>query len=239
MPTNFLNGSNLDRMADYLRLADDAATKADQKLSLAISGWYLGKGEATENLSVAIAMHGGSDSPPEVRPYTFDDIVAALNGVLPYDWKGFLEKRLTATEPEPPLDGLTRGGWKLVYTEKPTDYFKSAEARRRSVDLTYSIGVTLNRDGEFTGVQWDGPAFKAGLTVGGKLLAVNGIAYDADRLKEAITAAKTGGPLDLIIKNGDHFRTVRVDYRGGLRYPRLERDASVPARLDHILAPRE
>ena len=184
------------------------------------------------------AFFGIQDGSWTPAPYTFDDVVAVLNKVEPYDWASFLHARIDEVAVKPPLDGLARGGWKLVYTEKPTDYFKSAEARRRSVDLTYSIGVTLNRDGEFTGVQWDGPAFKAGLTVGGKLLAVNGIAYDADRLKEAITAAKTGAPLDLIVKNGDHFRTVRLDYRGGLRYPRLERIPGATDRLSAIYAPR-
>jgi predicted metalloprotease with PDZ domain len=171
-------------------------------------------------------------------PYTFDDVVAALNKVEPYDWATFLHQRIDEVAVKPPLDGLARAGWRLVYTDKPTDYFKSAEARRRNTDFTYSIGLTLNRDGEFTAVQWDGPAFKAGLTVGGKLLAVNGIAYDADRLKEAITAAKTGAPLSLIVKNGDHFRTVQIDYRGGLRYPRLERISNSPDRLSAIYAPR-
>jgi predicted metalloprotease with PDZ domain len=170
--------------------------------------------------------------------YTFDDVVAALNKVEPYDWAAFLHARVDEVAVKPPLDGLARGGWKLVYTDTPTAYFKAAEARRRNVDLTYSVGVTLNREGEFTAVQWEGPAFKAGLTVGGKLLAVNGIAYDAERLKEAITAAKSGAPLDLIVKTGDHFRTVQIDYRGGLRYPRLERITNSPDRLSAIYAPR-
>jgi predicted metalloprotease with PDZ domain len=170
--------------------------------------------------------------------YTFDDVVAALKKVEPYDWATFLHERVDEVAVKPPLDGLARAGWRLVYTDEPTAYFKSAESRRRSVDLTYSIGVTLNREGELTAVQWDGPAFKAGLTVGGKLLAVNGVAYDADRLKEAITAAKGGQPLALIVRTGDHFRTVQIDWKGGLRYPRLERISGVDDRLGAIYAPR-
>ncbi len=89
-------------------------------------------------------------------------------------------------------------------------------------------------------MQWDGPAFKAGLAVGGKLLAVNGIAYDADRLKEAIGAAKKGGPpLSLLVKSGDHYRTVDIDYHGGLRYPRLERIDGTPDLLSAIYAPKK
>jgi predicted metalloprotease with PDZ domain len=172
--------------------------------------------------------------------YTFDDVVAALNKVEPYDWATFLNERINAVAPKPPLDGLARGGWKLVYTETPTDYFKSAEGRRKSVDLTYSIGLTLSRDGDLTAVQWDSPAFKAGLAVGGKLLAVDGIAYDSDRLKDAITAAKkSGAPINLLIKSGDHYRTVAIDYHGGLRYPRLERIPDTPDLLSAIYTPKK
>jgi predicted metalloprotease with PDZ domain len=186
----------------------------------------------------AKAFFGVQDGSWTPLPYTFDDVVAALNKVEPYDWATFLHQRIDDVAAKPPLDGLARGGWRLVYTAEPTAYFKSAEARRRSIDLTYSIGVTLSRDGELTGVQWDGPAFKAGLTVGGKILAVNGIAYDVDLLKDAITAAKGGAPLSLIVKTGDHFRTVQIDYHGGLRYPRLERIPGATDRLSAIYTPR-
>jgi predicted metalloprotease with PDZ domain len=172
--------------------------------------------------------------------YTFDDVVAALNKVEPYDWARFLNERINAVAPKPPLDGLARGGWKLIYTDTPTDFFKSAEARRKSTDLSYSLGVTLGHDAEITGVQWNGPAFKAGLTIGGKLLAVNGIAFDADRLKETITEAKKGGgPISLLVKRGDHYVTVDVDYHGGLRYPRLERVEGTLDLLSAIYAPKK
>ena len=173
-------------------------------------------------------------------PYTFADVVAALNKVEPYDWATFLNERINRIAPRPPLEGLERGGWRLVYTPTPTDYFKAAEARRHSTDFTYSIGLVLGRDADITQVQWDGPAFKAGLTIGAKLLAVNGIAYDADRLKEAITEAKTGGgPLSLLVKAGDHYKTVEIDYHGGLRYPRLERIEGTPDLLSAIYATKK
>lgn len=172
--------------------------------------------------------------------YTFDDVVAALNKVEPYDWARFLNERINQVAPRPPLDGLARGGWKLAYTETPTEYFKSAEARRKSTDLTYSLGLTLSREADITGVQWEGPAFKAGLTIGGKVLAVNGVAYDSDRLKEIITEAKKGHePITLLVKKGDRFTTVAIDYHGGLRYPRLERIDGTPDLLSAIYAPRK
>lgn len=170
--------------------------------------------------------------------YTFEDVVKTLNTVLPYDWATFLDSKARKVAPAYPLDGLARGGYKLVYTDKPTDYWKDTEASRKVVDLTYSVGLVLNREATITGVLWDSPAFKSGLTVGDRILAVNGIAYDAERLKEAITAAKASQqPITLIVKDGDHFKVQAIDYRGGLRYPRLERIEGKPDLLTRIYEP--
>ena len=170
--------------------------------------------------------------------YTFEDVVKTLNTVLPYDWAAFLDTRARKVAPAYPLDGLARGGYKLVYVEKPTEYWNDNEANRKIVDLTYSLGLVLNREATITGVLWGGPGFKSGLTVGDKILAVNGIAYDTGRLKEAITAAKGGkDPITLIVKDGDHFKVVDLKYNGGLRYPRLERIEGKPDLLSKIYEP--
>ena len=172
--------------------------------------------------------------------FVFDDVVAALNSVVPYDWAGFLHQRLNGHGTGAPLDGVARGGYKLVYTDTPTDFFKSTEMARKSTNLTYSLGITIGKDATLSEVVWDGPAFKAGLTEGATIVAVNGDAYDSDDLKDAIKAAKTTtAPIQLLVKNKDEFRTVSIDYHGGLRYPRFERVTATPARLDDILATRK
>jgi len=172
--------------------------------------------------------------------YVFDDVVKALNTVQPYDWAAFLHARLDGHGPGAPLDGVTRGGYKLVYTDTPTDYFKESETRRKVTDLTYSLGMTIAAEARVTDVLWEGPAYKSGLTVGTQVIAVNGIAFEADRMRNAIKdAQKTSGAIELLVKNGDRFRTVKIDYHDGLRYPRFERDGSGPARLDEILTPRK
>ena len=172
--------------------------------------------------------------------YTYEDVLSALNGVVAGDWDAFFRTRLETHGPGAPLDGLARGGYRLVYTETPTDYFKSVEARRKSTDLTYSLGMSVNKDGEITSVQWESPAFAAGLTNGQKIIAVNGYGFDSDRLKDAVTTAKSpGDPLELIVKSGDRFRPLKLVYSGGLRYPRLERIAGVPDRLGDILTARK
>ena len=168
--------------------------------------------------------------------YSFEDVVAALNAVAPYDWTSFLRSRLDGHGPGAPLDGLARGGYKLVYTDTPTSFFKDNEKRRKITDLSFSLGVVLNKDGKLTDVHWGGPAFNAGLIPGTTLVAVNGLAYDDDKLKDAI---KAGGALELLVKTGDHVRSVSVAYTGGLRYPHLERIAGTPARLDAILAAKK
>ena len=187
----------------------------------------------------ARSFFGGKDGDFVVSPYTFDDVVVALNAVQPYDWATFLKTRVLDVAPKAPLDGLARGGWKLVYADTPTAWNKAIESASKSTGLTYSLGLSLNRDAEVTGVLWEGPAFNAGITVSTKILAVNGIAYSADRLKAAITDGKSGKPIELLMKNGDYFRTVSINYTGGLRYPKLERIEGTPDLLSKIYEARK
>ena len=186
----------------------------------------------------ARAFFAGTDGDYTPKTYDFDEVVATLNGVTPYDWAGFLKARIASAEAAP-LDGFARGGWRLAWSDTPNSFQKSADALYKRTDLTYSIGLSLNASGTVTGVQWEGPAFKAGLTVSNQIVAVNGEAYSADRLKSAITAAKDGAPVTLIVKAGDKYRVVTIDWKGGLRYPRLERVEGTPDRLGDILSPRK
>jgi predicted metalloprotease with PDZ domain len=170
--------------------------------------------------------------------YNFDDVVAALNAVEPYDWASFLRTRLDSHPAGAPLDGLARGGYRLVYMDTPTEYEKQLDDQLKIEDMTYSLGFqVLTSGGGLRSVLWDGPAFKAGLTASSKIVAVNGVAFDPDRLKAVITAAKTGAaPIELLVRDGDHYHTVSIDYHGGLRYPHLEKIGPAPASLDAILA---
>jgi len=173
--------------------------------------------------------------------YDFDTVVTTLNGVVANDWARFLKTRIEGLSARAPLDGLTRGGYKLVYTDTPTEFFKAAETKGKIVNLSYSLGVIIGKDGVLSGVNWDTPAFKAGLTAGETIVAVNGVAYSDDGIRDAVKAtAKTGAaPVELLIKDGERYRTVKIDYAGGLKYPRLERIAGTPARLDDIYAARK
>ena len=186
----------------------------------------------------ARAFFGIDDGRWTVKPYTFDDVVAALNGVAPYDWAKFLRERIDAHAP--PLDGVAASGWKLVYTDKPSEYQKTAESDAKAIDYAASIGITVStKDGKLTDVKWNGSAFKAGLASGGTVLAINGREFSAERLKDAVAGTAKGEPLELLVKTGDLYRTFRIDYRDGLKYPHLERIAGTPDRLTAILSARK
>jgi predicted metalloprotease with PDZ domain len=192
----------------------------------------------------ARAFFGINDGSFNVVTYTFEDIVKALNAVEPNDWSAFLRRRLDAIGKPVPEDGFHRGGYKLVYTDKPSDYQSTTEDQRKRIDLLNSIGVEIDdkdsgKVGTLSQVIWDSPAFKAKLTEGAQILAINGIAYDADVLKDAIRAAHgKQAPIELIVKIDDRYLVANLDYHDGLRYPHLERDTAEPARLDEILAAR-
>ncbi len=188
----------------------------------------------------ARAFFGVDNGSYVTRTYTFDDVVAALDGVAKYDWAGFLRARAYALNP-PLMDGLAAAGWKLVYTDTPSAYEKQYDSRpespRHIYNFAWSIGLTLTKGGEINDVRWNGPAFKAGVSTGATVVAVNGQAYSSDVLKEAIAAAKTGtAPIQLLLKYQGNLRTVPVNYHGGLQYPHLQRIAGTPDYLDRIIS---
>lgn len=181
-----------------------------------------------------------------MRPvtYTFDDVVAALTRVAPHDWATFLRERLDSHGPGAPLDGLARSGWRLAWAETPSSFARNADGgsgdtgRERPADFVYSVGLAVLANGRIDSVAWDSPAFQAGLAPGMTVVAVQMEAYQEPRLAAAITAAKGGAPIELLVRDGDRFRQVRLDWRGGLRYPRLERVEGTPDRLGPIYGAR-
>ncbi len=171
------------------------------------------------------------------KTYTLEDIVSALNTVQPYDWAGFLRARVYALSPQVPENGLTQGGYRLVYNDTEPDWVKHRDSFFGAGFVT-SLGFSVDRDNNVGNVIWNGLAFKAGITPDMQLEAVNDQKYTAAVLREAIfSAEKSKEPIKLLLKRGDEFVTVSVDYHSGMRYPHLERIEGTPGRLDAILAP--
>ncbi|MCX8475297.1 MAG: peptidase M61 [Sphingomonas sp.] len=181
----------------------------------------------------ARAFFQGRDGDFGQVTYNFDDVVRTLNAIQPYDWRSLLDQRVNRVSERAPLAGFERNGYKLVYTEEP-----NKATPKTSVDFAYSLGLTLGAKGIST-VAWDSPAFEAGIDLGDEIVAVNGRGYTGDRLKQAVKDAKgTKDPIRLLLKNGDRYREVAIDYHDGLRYPHLVKTATGEAGLDKLLEPR-
>jgi predicted metalloprotease with PDZ domain len=184
------------------------------------------------------------------KPYTFEDVVAALNTVAPYDWSAFLRSHLDSHAPEPPLGGIERSGWKLVYTEEKSELIRDMEQVHKVdllwpewqqwgfSDLRYSIGLLLQDDGTVLDSAPGYSGFNAGVMPGMRVLAVNGTKFTLAATEAAVRRTKSGAPLELLVANGNARAMHHLDYRGGLRYPHLIRDASKPDLLRDIVTPR-
>jgi predicted metalloprotease with PDZ domain len=188
----------------------------------------------------ARAFFGINDGDWGEVTYTFQDVVNTLNQIVPYDWGAFLNERLQGLNTQAPLKGFEQNGYKLVYTADETKVFSQSEATRHRVDTSYSIGLIASaKDGDVQSVIWDGPAFKAGMTVGDRIVSVNGRAFSPEVLKAAIVAATTDkNPIRLNVERQDDYRDVAIDYHDGPRYPHLVKVGTGETGLDKLLAPK-
>ncbi len=168
---------------------------------------------------------GGRDTGPITLTYTRDDIIAALGRVQPYDWKRFLDERVYSLAPHPP-NPFEAAGYRLVYVPKPSEFARLLAGRRKSLDMWYSLGISAAKDGTIVDVSTDSPAGRAELGPGTKIVAIDARALtDQEQVDDALRAAQSGAPLQLLVTTGGVYRTVALDYRGGPRYPHLERIA--------------
>jgi predicted metalloprotease with PDZ domain len=181
---------------------------------------------------------GGESSGPAVRPYDFDEVVATLNALVPFDWAAFFNERLH-THAAAPLQGIERAGWKLAYQEEPSETQLAYERAGKFVNFNASIGIHLDAEkGTVVDVVPGSAADKAGLAPQMRVVAVNGRRFTPELLRAAVAATKGGAhKLELLIENADSFRPYALAYDGGARYPHLVRDESKADVLTQILAP--
>ncbi len=190
-------------------------------------------------------FHGAPSGPPMVKTYTFDDVVNALNEVAPYDWRSFWTERLTSHGPGAPMTGLENSGWKVVYDQNRSDLTRIWEDDHRELDASFSIGLELRDDGTIVDTVEGMPAAKAGIGPGMRLIAVNGRRFSREAssspqvLRDALRAAMGNQePLELLVENADYYKTYKIDYHGGEKYPHLVRDESKPDLLSDIIKAR-
>jgi predicted metalloprotease with PDZ domain len=181
------------------------------------------------------SFHGGPNNGPEVKTYTFDELVRALNDLAPYDWADYLREKLNSVSPDAPVGGIENGGWKVEMNAEPS----RLPGRHGHTGEAYSIGLQIGEDGAVSDAIVGSPAFAAGISSGMKVVGVNGRVYTHDLLEDAIKEAKEGSkPITLLVVIDDYYRSCTIDYHGGERNPHLKRDDAKPDYLDDLIKPR-
>jgi len=179
---------------------------------------------------------GGPNTGAMVKPYAEADVVAALNAVQPYDWQRFLDDRIDAVRIETPTQALEASGWRVAFGDTLSEYDRAAEGQSKSVNLGYSLAIGMRADGTISDVIQGGPAAKAGLAPGLKLIGVNGRTYSKDVLIDALKSArKTKTPMELLVTWGEKYKAFTVDCTTGPRYPAGQRIPGTPDYLSEVL----
>ena len=183
-------------------------------------------------------FYGGPNDGPQLKPYTFQDLVDTLNKIAPYDWAGYFHKRLDSTSPEAPLGGITGSGWKVIYNDVEPSLMQNSEEVDSNINESYSIGLLLKDDGTVEDSIVTKPAYKAGISAGMKVIAVNGRQFTPQVLRLALKGGmKSTEPLRLLVLNDDYYKTCTIDYHGGEVFPHLVRETGRPDLLGEILKP--
>jgi predicted metalloprotease with PDZ domain len=186
------------------------------------------------------SFFGGTSGQPELKPFTYDELIQELNRTAAYDWRKFFDDRVYSVAPNAPLGGIDNTGWKLVYTEEPNLVQKDYDETGEELDLRFSLGIQIaTENGRIGDVLPGSPAAAAEIAPGSKLIAVNGRRWSSEVLQRAINEAVTNGePIRLLVENSEFFREAALEYSGGERYPHLERVEGRTDLLSQILAPR-
>ncbi len=195
----------------------------------------LTKGKKSMN-DFCLLFYGGPGGEPALKIYTFEDVVAGLNTIAPYDWATFLRTRLDSVSTKTPQEALQNSGWQLTYSDQPNEIIILRDAIAKKLTLMNSIGLRASDEGMIDEVLYDGPSYNAGLGPGMKITQVNGKPFSLAVLKDAV-AASTTSPVQLTIANSNEVETHSIDYHSGLKYPHLQRVQNRPDVLDDILHP--
>jgi predicted metalloprotease with PDZ domain len=196
-----------------------------------------------------IFLGKGGSTGPEIVGYEFPEIVKDLNEVVPYDWDKLLREKINGINPRADVDGITQGGYKLVYLDHQPPSARAGGAGRGmgTASLWYSIGIRIgggrgpaaaSAGATIGDVRYGGPADAAKLYPGEQIIAVNGQTYSAEALTKAVHDA-TGKtePIHLLVQHEGTVETVNINYHDGEKFPTLQRVDGTPDYLGDIAAP--
>ena len=183
-------------------------------------------------------FHGGRNTGAQLKPYDLDELVKTLNDVQPYDWRTFFTDRIYKVQPRAPLNGITNGGWRLIYNDQPNTQVLVNEARGKYANFSYSVGALVNAEGVILDINPDLAAAKSGLAPAMKITKINGEDFSIENLHKAVAATKnSNSPVEITAENGNSTATYKLNYSGGEKYPHLERDNVKPDLLSGVAQP--
>jgi predicted metalloprotease with PDZ domain len=171
----------------------------------------------------------GSQRTEKIVPYERAEVVQTLKELADFDWEKFIHERVDLPQEKLPLSVVERCGYRLQYATKPSEFLQDAEREHKFVIAASSIGLSCADDGTVFSIIPGMAADKAGLTPGAKVLGVNGKKFSGERMKDAIADSVTRREIELLVLEGESFKTFTLPYADGLKYLELVRD---PAKLD-------
>ncbi len=182
---------------------------------------------------------GGKSTDAHVEPYEFSDVVKALRELVDFDWDAFLLKRTTEPLDALPLEVVGRCGYRITYSSRPPN---AASRISRSggvggVSARDSIGLTFDGEGKVVDIVPGMAGDRAGLAPGMKVIGVNSKTFSAQRVLDALADSVKRKKIELLLVQGENFRTIVLDYADGPRYLELVRDTGKPDVLAEILKP--
>jgi predicted metalloprotease with PDZ domain len=240
--------ADVSRSAQLLYTADEQWTilrrstdfyKEGPLLWLQVDSLMREKSKGKRSLDSFAADFYQPDGASGVKPYTYEELIHALNQVVPFDWNSLLQEDLKALRPTQVSPGLEAAGWKVIYNDEPNQAMADAEGVSSQADLSMSIGLILDQDGSISDVTPDSAAGRAGLAPGSKVMGINHRVYSADLLRQAIVSAETTQqPISLLTLTNGFYAEVPVPYVQGLRSPHLTRIPGKADLLSAIMKPR-
>jgi predicted metalloprotease with PDZ domain len=171
-----------------------------------------------------------------VVPYELPEILKDLHELADFDWESFLEKRVSKPQESLPLEVVGRCGYRLKYATEPPGGTPISR-RRGGVSARDSLGLSFSADGRIEDVVPGMVGDRAGLASGMTAIGVNSKKFSQQRLHDALAESVALRKIELLLLEGEEFRTVVLDYADGPRYLVMVRDESKPDLLAEILKP--
>ena len=171
----------------------------------------------------------------DVVPYDLPEVVRLLKETAEFDWESFLNRRVTQPLDALPLEVVGRIGYRLQYSPKPSD--NEGPRGRARPSAQHSLGLSFGNDGQILDVVPGMVGDRARLAPGMRVMGINGRLFSHQRLHDALADSVALRKLELLLLEGDRFRTITLDYADGPRYLELVRDESKADLLAEILKP--